>query len=250
MPPPVGAEIPDALKAAGSAITFLVMFAPGFVAMKAYDWFSAAEPRQAKDMLYEIIGYSVICYAIAGPFFVWFWNQRAFANTMLDAIALWLILLALPFALGALVAFLQKRAISSGRRFVSQVKTAWDWAFLTRSKCLIEVGLPNGTSVIGEPGSVSNYPFEHEIFLRRVWELDSQNKLQRKQDTMGMLLLKDSITSVEFFKHPKPGTVTPEPGTINTEPINVTPESKAIPPGLFEKATAGVLSVVRFVWNS
>jgi hypothetical protein len=205
-------SIGDVTKGVVGAATFLLAFAPGFVAMKTYDWFAESEPRKVQDLLYEIVGYSSVNYAIASPVLAlgMAWFLRSSEKTQqyeLLAAASILCILVLPFALGLAVATLQKRAEKQNSTFIASIKTPWDYAFRNRQKSLVTVLLANGVQVTGVPGTASNYPYEHELFLSQLWRTDAEgNALEPFEESRGMLIFGSEIKSVLFTARPSQGS--------------------------------------------
>jgi len=202
-------KLEDIVKDALGAVAFVCVFAPGFVAMKTYDWRFLANPRKVQDLLYELIGYSAVTYTLASPLLVllaWAWpsldrNWQAIGL----AVAMLFVLAALPFGLGFAVAALQKNAEANGNVFISSVKTPWDYAFKNRRKnVLLQVCLRHGNQIIvGEPGSVSDYPFDREVFLQNIWKSDADgNPICELKSSRGMLLFGPDILWVRFVAMP------------------------------------------------
>ena len=200
-------DIGEVTKGAAGAAAFLLAFAPGFVAMKTYDWFVESEPRKVQDLLYEIVGYSSVTYAIASPLIalamILFLHSSKEAQYGIFAAASVVCILALPFGLGFAVAKLQKRAESQNTTFISSIKTPWDYAFRNRRTSLVTVILSNDLQVTGIPGTASNYPYEHELFLSQLWRTDAHgNAVEPLEQSRGMLIFGSEIKSILFKARP------------------------------------------------
>ncbi len=198
----------DVLKDVGTALTFLLLFSPGFVAMKAYDFWHSAEPRKASDYVYEIIGYSCVNYAVLTPYLISIVRQPKWQeNYDLLKYAVPICLIAVPIALGTLVSIIQWGTQKFlNRKFVASTKTAWDWAFQHVGAVGAIVELKDGGTVVGcyeEPAAVSNYPYERDIYLKALWELDMAGNFKNAiAGSHGAYIHGDQIKSIKFQELP------------------------------------------------
>jgi hypothetical protein len=131
-------------------------------------------------------------------------NFRPLANVWLISLIIIATVLLVPFLLGVVAAW-TKRKTDARSNMSSTTKTAWDYAFLKRSKSLVEVELKDGSKVAGVFGTVSNYPYPHEIFISHQWEMDGDKPSSEIPESRGVLVIGDDIRRIRFFEYRSTG---------------------------------------------
>lgn len=196
---------PEALfKEVGTVVGFFLLFSPGFVTVTVYQTFTVSEPRKIGEVVYEILGYGCLTYAVSTPFVLWFISDKKhFTNFWTIGALLVVVLLIVPTAF-ALIALLRDRIADNGKAtWVPTKKMPWDYVFAKGPYFAVVITFADN-SVIGgrysERGFASHFPYDHQILLDEVWELDDAKHFVRKvPKSEGVIVLSKDIKTLEMF---------------------------------------------------
>lgn len=188
-----------------TSILFVLLFTPGFVATRTYDLIVPRAERDYGKALYEVIGYSLLTYAVASPILIWWWRQPQLSIGLNILIAM-AILIAVPALLSLAYLNLFRIPILSSV-LVSPTPTSWDWAFERSSMAphFVLVHLKDGRRVGGlifKGSYTSTYPLPPDIFIPEVWQInqDTGDFIAVVPRTAGLVVLGNTIEMVEFFQ--------------------------------------------------
>ncbi len=185
-------------------ILFLIFFIPGFISLKIYDLLIAGERRDFAKSLYEVIGYTTLNFA-ALSWLIILIHSGNFPIQYKFWYFFFLFVILFLFPIFWPIIFIK---LSSWRFFSKYVIhpciKPWDYVFNKREKFWVIVHLKNGKmlgGIYGENSFASSYPAEEEIYLEEMWKLDKNGVfLEPLKRSKGMIILKDEILSIEFFK--------------------------------------------------
>ncbi len=196
---------PEALfREVGTVIGFFLLFSPGFVTLTVYHAFTAAEPRKIGDVVYEILGYGCLTYAVTSPYLLWFfYNKAHFTNYGVIDTLLIIELIVVPVAFAGFALLRDWLADHGAGIFVHTKKLPWDYVF-AKGPCFAAVITLMDGSVIGglysEKGFTSHFPYDYQILLDERWELDAANRFVRKiPGSLGVIVLRKDIKTVDMY---------------------------------------------------
>lgn len=181
----------------------LVFFLPGFVSLKVYDLLVPNEKRNFSDDFLEAIGYSILNLSllvfllVPALHFGWYENIWVFCTLA------FLTLLVFPIIWPILFWIITKNKFFS-KWFVSPVRRPWDWVFFRLKPTWVVVHLHDGRRIGGiwdQESYASSFPIKEQIYLEQVWKLDEHGIFEKPiEDSKGVIILGQDISSVEFFK--------------------------------------------------
>jgi len=183
---------------------FLVFFIPGFISLKVYDLLIAGERRDFTKSLFEVIGYSALNFAALSWLIILIYSGELFANHKLwYFISLFFILFISPILWPICLIKLSSWGFFA-KHIIHPILKPWDYVFSKRQRYWVIVHLKNGKKLGGvydENSFASSYPAEEQIYLEEIWKLDDEGRfLNPIERSKGMIILKDEIVAVEFFK--------------------------------------------------
>lgn len=205
--------VPEVLKSVGVGVAFLLLFAPGFVSLKVYDFLMPAEPRKVADHVYEIIGYSCVTYAVLAPFAAPKLLEPPSVLLhdlgMLQRLSA-LTFLVVPAVIGAGSAVLVQGKDRLGTGYVLTTKLAWDWVFGKIGPAGVIVTLTSGERVVGSfsRGAIATtYPFDQQVYIDRLWQVNEQDVfIAPIPGSKGQLIMGNTISTIRFVELPKDAT--------------------------------------------
>ncbi len=180
---------------------FVLFFIPGFIIIKLKDLIFEVSERDFSKSVYDAIAYSAIHYAVFGylvyllvnsnlsqnnPF--WFWIWAVFLVIILPAIWPTLFYISIKFHRASNIHFR---------------KRPWEIIFHEKVCYWTIVTLKNGSRVGGKYDinslAASNRD-GNELYLEQVWKISETGQFLKPIDySEGILILKDEISSIEFF---------------------------------------------------
>jgi uncharacterized membrane protein len=221
---------------------FLIFFIPGFVAVQVYDLFVPRERRDWQNAFFEVVAYSALNFvAIAGliafvsavskleiyigmnppeiaPLF-WLSALSDLRGSLYEAqgayyfLLLFVVLLGMPAFLSFLLYKLQMWAPVSKHIHITPMPTPWDEVFsyskLAKNKhgYYLIIYLKSRQKIggfYGEGSTAARYPYPHQIFLERQYEVNNDGTFGDPiSGSVGVLVSGDEIESIEFIKPEK-----------------------------------------------
>lgn len=184
-----------------AAVTFVLLFIPGFVSTRVFDLLVPGQPRDYGKTIYEVVGYSFITYAFWSPAIVAYhegWHPPLWVAMMLAG----LILVVTPIVLPVLFLKIVRKWFASS--VLDPFPSSWDWAFKVNETAMVLVHLRDGRKLGGtweRTAFSSSYPIPPDLFLSEVWNVDQETGTfnHRVQDSKGIFLWGSDIEMVEFF---------------------------------------------------
>lgn len=192
----------------------LVLFlVPGFVAFKLDQQLRPQVVRSALDAILEIIAYSIVNDLLWSPVFR-IPDSHGFPTTL----GSWLLTIVVVIISPAILTILYTKLVdmlASQGIVPSPVSKPWDHFFhrvVKEQQPNAEVGviitLRDGRRIGGVykyPGFASSYPSEEQLLLGETWLLDASGGfVEGVNGSMGLLIDKADILTLEFFKWPLP----------------------------------------------
>ena len=184
-------------------ITFIILILPGFIGMKAIKLKVPTRDLLLKDTLYEVLSYSLLNLVLIGwlPYLSikYEWAIAWQIILLFFSIIIFPILLAFVY-----LTFIESKYFK--KNFNIQTKTAWDWYFSQKPNCTVLIKFKNGSEVIahfGEKSYATSYPDECSIYLEKLYRYNDENKLETIPDSAGIIISKDELDTIEFYKTTK-----------------------------------------------
>lgn len=183
---------------------FVIFFLPGFISIKVYDLIISTERRDFSKSLFEVIGYSVVNFALLS----WLIYLNV-VNTSWLYSPFWFIvsIIVVFFGFPAVLPFFFLIIIKSkyfSKYIVHPVLKPWDYVFSKREQLWVIVNLKDGTKIGGiysEKSFTSSYPSNEQIYLEQVWKLDDKGAFDKPiERSNGIIILGSDISSIELFK--------------------------------------------------
>jgi uncharacterized protein DUF6338 len=204
-------KILEALAKPEGIIAFLVLIAPGFVAIRTIELRISGEQRKASDAIIDILLFSIVTDLIWGVIL------HAFRIEQWTSLSLWLLL-------PGLIAFVFLTPIGlvfayvAGRKMLARPGVAmdmepkpWGWVFneYLQEPVQIVLTLTDGRRVGGlwqDPSYASGYPADEQIFFSEVYSVDGATGelIAPIPHHRGILVDKTIIEYVEFFDADRP----------------------------------------------
>jgi hypothetical protein len=185
-------------------VLFLIFFIPGFISIKIYDLIIPGERRDFSKSILEAVGYSSLNFALLS-WLIFLINTGNFRHDY--QVMYYTLLVIIMFILPILwpIFIIKILSCKSIRKYVLHpTPSPWDYIFGKRESFWIIVHLKNGHKIGGiysTKSFASSYPEEGQIYLEQVWKLDDNGAFHKPIDrSRGIVILKDEIIAVEFFK--------------------------------------------------
>jgi hypothetical protein len=183
---------------------FLVFFIPGFISIKIYDLLVPAERRDFSKSILEVIGYSSLNFAVLSWLII-----LMHTGNFYDKYKVWyfILLFCIMFVIPILwpIFFLKLFSWKPIAKYVIHpILKPWDYLFGKKEAFWVIVHLKDGRKIAGRfdtKSFASSYPAEEQIYIEEIWSLDKNDKFEKPiQRSQGILILKDEIMAIEFFK--------------------------------------------------
>jgi hypothetical protein len=202
----------DALSSPGGALAFLVLIAPGFVALRTMEMLISSERRKAADAIIDIVLFSVVTDTIWG-FLLSFAHVRSLTQVPLgvQVALLVLIVFVTPVALTMLYVRV-RRWLTERRGGIDLEAKPWDLAFhryFANDPVQIVLTLAGGRKIGGfyqKPSAASGFPVPEQLYIKDVYSVDetSGRLIGRIENHRGLLVDKSSVETIEFFDFARP----------------------------------------------
>lgn len=189
--------------AADKLLLFIAFAIPGFISLKVYNALIPSPSKDTSQQLLDAVAYSCVNYALL------FWpiyeietsqTKNLYPSTYMAFYAG--VLLVAPIIWACLLRWLRTTQIFQGV-LPHPTEKPWDYVFGQRKAYWIIVTLKDGTQIAGRYDSASftsNAPHPEQLYLQETWVLNDDGGLERpKQDTAGILILSNEISTIEFF---------------------------------------------------
>jgi hypothetical protein len=188
-------------------ILFMVFVFPGLVSMHVYRLMMPARAIDWATALLEGVFYSIANFALTLPLLALITGD-GFSSA--HPLSFWFILLAILIVFPMVWPSIWARLLRNSRLMKglqSPHPTAWDWFFDTRRPVFMLVHLKNGKTIGGYYGKgsfASSYPLDGDLYLRAIYEIDSQHRFKGPIPyTRGLLIRKDEYSYIELFDVPE-----------------------------------------------
>jgi hypothetical protein len=199
----------DPLANLSTLAQFILLFMPGFVSTRTYDLLIAGPPRDYLKSIYEVIGYSMLNYALCSPVVLWWLATRTYRPLWETLLLALLVLFIVPMLLP--IAFLQVLRIPwISSKVINPIPSAWDWAFGEdiNPRAMVLLHLNDGRRIGGAwygKSYVSTYPIPPDVYLSEVWNVDQRSGefIDIVPYTQGIVIWGKDIQMVEFFNYEK-----------------------------------------------
>lgn len=183
---------------------FIVFFIPGFISIKVYDLMIPGERRNFSDSLFQVIAYSIFNFVIfSWLIYIIYANNLVIEKTGLFVFLVFLIIFIFPILLPIILLEITKLSFIS-KYIIHPIQKPWDYVFGKREAHWIIVHLKDGRKISGRYDTesfASSFPAEEQIYLQEVWILDDEGGFKEPVErTSGIIILKDEISLIEFFK--------------------------------------------------
>lgn len=185
-------------------VLFLTFVIPGFVALKTYSIVQPEGHRDASQQLIDALAYSCVNYAfLAFPIYLVqrhnvaqahpFWYAAFCAFVVLVAPAAWTLL------------YIKLRTSRWFQTIAPHpTSEAWHFLFSQRKRYWMIVTLQDGQKIAGlfdAESFASSTPAPKQLYLQEAWEMSAEGGFERPRvDSDGVLILADSIATIELFK--------------------------------------------------
>jgi len=188
-------------------VQFVLLFIPGFVSTRIFDLLVPGQRRDYGNALYEVIGYSMVTYAVSSPIILWWITTRIYRPIWETALLALFVLFVLPATLPPLgLALLKTPWFAS--RVVSPTPSSFDWAFDpdVNPKAMVLLHLNDGRRIGGTwhgNAYVSTYPVPPDVYLSEVWNINQETGafIDMVLGTRGIVVWGKDIQMIEFFDY-------------------------------------------------
>lgn len=191
----------------------LLFVLPGFVAFKVDQQIRPQAVRNAVDAILEIGAYSIFNDLLWSPWYP-FAAQHGFPTTVLGWLFSLLVLVVSPAGITWVYALSVDKLAAAGA-IPSPTPRPWDHFFQRvvkqqRGRAVgVIITLHDSRRIAGvykAPGFASSFPTEEQLLLGETWLLDGHGGFkERVAGSLGLLIDKDDILTLEFFEWPLPG---------------------------------------------
>jgi len=184
---------------------FLIFFIPGFISVKVYDLLIPKERRDFSSSIYEIVGYSALNFAALSWLIFLILTESFYINhKFYYSLSLFFVMFVAP-AMWPFVFLKLSEWDPIAKRIVHPVGKPWDFVFEKRESLWVIIHLKDGKKIGGkffENSFASSYPFEEQIYLEEIWELDEKGEefIRPIERSKGMIILGEEISGIEFFE--------------------------------------------------
>lgn len=183
---------------------FIMFIVPGFISIKIYDLIIPGERRDFSQAIIEAIAYSSINFALLSWLIALinkddFPSAHPFWYIVVIIIALFVFPILWPILF---LKITEWKPIAS--KIYHPIQKPWDWYFRKGEPCWVIVHLKDGRKIGGKYDGnsfASSSPAEEQIYLEEIWRLDDKGVfIEPTERSKGMIIFKEEILSLEFFK--------------------------------------------------
>jgi hypothetical protein len=187
-------------------LVFAAFVLPGFIAWKAGQLRRPQGEQKPQDAVLEIVGYGVANALFATLLRMPPTKWTAWPTDGPKAIELFVSVFALPAILSSITGWLLESMATAGL-LVSGFPTAWDRlvsGILRKRLSLVVITLRDGRKVGGafsKTAFASNYPYERDILIGEVWQIDQATGAFVKMidGQTGLYMRGDDALTLEVF---------------------------------------------------
>ena len=183
----------------------LVFFVPGAIILFVRSQLTTGRLPPPSERLLSYLIVSAIYLAVTLPF-VDYQPELGLSNLSSWSWISWLFVV--PAVVGTLLALFWGRIreflVKIGLRLVHPVPNAWDWKFSNVDNQWVLVTLIDGSEVAGYLGSesfISSDPLERDIYIEKLYQIDSQTKEWIESGTKGILIASGQVKTIEFWSY-------------------------------------------------
>ncbi|MDC6294139.1 DUF6338 family protein [Ralstonia pseudosolanacearum] len=181
----------------------ILFIIPGFIGMKFYGLLVSGDRLDASKALVDALAFSCLNYAVFSWAIYWVQISELSASRPILYAAFWATVLFVGPVLCAIVLVTLRRAKFVARWLPHPTGKAWDYIFGTRECFYMIITLKSGKRVgatYGEGSFASNFPYDEQIYVEEVWDVDEAEGFGRRHfNSRGMLISGASIESIEFI---------------------------------------------------
>ncbi|MBC8204638.1 hypothetical protein ISS30_01155 [bacterium] len=182
---------------------FLLFFVPGFISIKIWTLIVPSEKLDFSKSFFEVIAYSALNFAgLSWLIFLIHTNGFPVYHTFWYLVLVFFIIFVMP-TIWPIIFFKAFQCKFVSKFIISPYQKPWDFVFSKRKIYWIIIHLKDGRNIGGKYGAnsfASSAPAEEQIYLEKVWEIDSQGKFGEPIDRSGgIIIMREEISSVEFF---------------------------------------------------
>jgi len=176
---------------------FILFVTPGFISLKVWTLIHPSPRMILTERIMEAIIFSSLNYLVI----IWLHSLLKDSNY-----GIWIYFL-IALILSVIYPFLLKKILLSSilkNKVNSIMPKAWDYFFHKKEPCFVLIHLKDGKVIggfYGDNSFASSYPEENDIYLEEIWKINERGAFADKIDrTNGLLVNKDAIEYIEFFK--------------------------------------------------
>ncbi|MDN5043127.1 DUF6338 family protein [Aliarcobacter butzleri] len=185
-------------------IIFIMFVIPGFISLKFFGLFNANNTKDSSKLLIDAIAYSSLNYAILFIPILYIESSSIFEEyKLLYYFFYFFVLFIFPILWVWIWSTIRKSDILQNIT-PHPTEQAWDYIFSQRKSYWLKITLKNGKILCGKysENSFSSSSSHNDIFLEESWIINKKGWFKRaKNDTSGILILKDEISFIEFFQY-------------------------------------------------
>lgn len=182
---------------------WLVFFVPGAIILFVRSQLTTGRLPPPSERLLSYLIVSAIYLALTLPF-VDYQPELGLSNLSSWSWIFWLFVI--PAVVGVFLAALWGRIhdllVKIGLRLVHPIPNAWDWKFSNVDDKWVLVTLIDGSEVAGYLGSksfISSDPSERDIYIEKLFQIDSQTKEWKESGSKGILIASGQVKTIEFW---------------------------------------------------
>lgn len=184
-----------------SILNIFPYFMLGFISIKIWEFITPTSLKKASEIYMEILLYGII-YKEIYDFFNRHITLIIYHKTInISKIIILSIVILTPF----IIKFILNCNCIKSQIVNTTTPTAWDYFFLKKECCYIEVHFTNGEIPIiglyGIDSYISSYPKEKDIYLEKVYTKNNDGTLEEIKETRGVYIPADNIRYVLFWKY-------------------------------------------------
>ncbi len=184
---------------------FLVFFVPGAIILFVRSQLTTGRlpPPSERFLSYLIV--SAIYLALTLPF-VEYQPELGLSNLSSWIWISWLFVF--PSVIGLILALswgcIRKFLVRIGLSPVHPIPSAWDWKFSNVDDQWVLVTLTDDSQVAGYLGPesfISSDSSERDVYIQKVFKVDSQTKVWKETKTKGILIAPGQVKTIEFWPY-------------------------------------------------
>jgi hypothetical protein len=184
-------------------IIFILFIVPGFISLKIYRLLVPGEINKLSDIIIEAIAYSCLNYALFSWLIFLDIHFKIYQNFLwLHLFIIFFLLFISPIII-SFIFWLIRYNLKKTIFFHHPIPKPWDYVFSKKEPYWIIIELNDGQRIGGvyeENSFASSYPNDEQIYLEQYWKIDGSKFIQPIHRTKGIMLSRENIKKVEFYK--------------------------------------------------